>query len=114
MAKMVPDPVEEMHARGLSRYGVCFARVELQIKLLTGGNQGVDHLHCILHVHVIIAGSVHFQKMSVKLRGKIDRRALFVRSFILREQTFVTLSIDGIVVMPVSYRRYSEPGLKAV
>src|SRR2546423_8750421 len=100
-AEMVANACEQMDARCGTGNCMGLARVKQKVKLLSGLNKGVDHLHRILHMNVVVAGAMHFQQVSMKLFGEADGGTLFVRLFKFRDQTCVTFCVDAVIVMPV-------------
>ncbi len=68
------------NARG-SRPGnaVRLARIELQIKLLASVDERIDHLHGILHVHIVVTCAVDFKQMAFQVGGVRNGRPFLVR-----------------------------------
>src|SRR5438445_2476382 len=59
--EMRPDAGKQMRACSRPGDAVRFARINLQIELPARADEGIDHLHGVLHVHVVITGAVDFQ-----------------------------------------------------
>src|SRR5260370_41147929 len=92
-----------MNPRRLAGDAVGLSWIKLQIKLLAGVNEAVNHLHSVLHVHVVVTRAVDLQPMAVELRGKVHRRTLDVSGVVGGNQTFVAVGGNGYVVAPIRH-----------
>src|SRR6185312_7053910 len=62
--KVRPYARKQMDARPRPGDAMRLARIKLQIKLLACINEGIDHLHAVLHVNIVVTGAVDLQQMA--------------------------------------------------
>ena len=72
-------------------------RVELHLKLLVGPHEGIDILHRLLHMHVIVCRTMDDEHITRQVLGTIDQRCLVVASVIYLRPTHVTLGVRTVV-----------------
>ena len=83
-------------------------------KLLIGRNEGIDEVHCILEVDVVISSAMDQQEISFQLVDMRDGRVVIVACWIQLGRLQVALGVDRIIVPPGGHRGYCDGRLKDV
>src|SRR5947199_1186778 len=75
--KVRADAREQVQARSRPGNAVRLSRINLQVKLLSRVDEGIDHLHGVLHVDIVVTGAVDLQQMAFQVGGVGDGRTFF-------------------------------------
>src|SRR5271168_5486124 len=77
-------------------------------------NQGIQQFHGIGEVHVVVAGAVHEHQFAFDVFGLVDGRGIFVPLGVVLGTSHVALGVNGVVQLPVAYRRVGNSQLENV
>src|SRR5215472_4442771 len=88
--------------------------IELKIVRKPGLDQPLNELHGVFHVHVVVARSMHQQQTALQAGRGVHYRKVFVAGGEVGWLAHVTLSIDRIVIMPISNWSHRHARLEPV
>ena len=71
--------------------------VQLHLKLFASAHERINVLHRMLHVHVVIAGTVNNQYVACEICRFVKQRRLFIAARIHLRATHVAFGIGRIV-----------------
>ena len=94
-----------MHAVGWAADAMGLAGISHEAELLARLDELFNHLNAVLKMYVVIAGAMGQQQGSVQVWSGPQVRRILVALCVLFWQAQVAFRVDGIVIMPVGYRR---------
>ena len=83
-------------------------------KLLVGRDEGIDEVHCILEVDVVISSSMDQQEIAFQLVDMRDWAIVIVASRIQLGRLQVALGVNGIVIPPGGHRGNCDGSFKHI
>ena len=84
------------------------------LKLLVGRNEGIDQVHGILEVDIVISRAMNQQEVALQLIYMGDGRVVIVTSRIQLGRLQVALGVDRIIIPPGSHWRHRDGSFKHI
>src|SRR5690606_22171889 len=93
---------------------VIFVWIEEGVKLLVCCDQGIDQVHGVLEVNIVIARPMDEQEVAPELVYMRNRTVVIVSCGIELRGLQVALGVDRVIVSPSRHRSYRDRCLKNV